>query len=205
MNDNQPTLQPSANQNTGDAAPPLTIRPARVEDAAAMARVHVDTWRTTYPGIVSAEHLANLSYERSEQRWREHLTNPGAQMDFTALTPSGEVVGIASGGPVREPLEHYDGELYGLYIRQAWQGGGLGRRMLTVMAQHLAGRGFQSMILWVLKDNLAARGFYEKLGGRLSGEEGVSIGGQQLLKVAYAWPDLQLLALLRGPRPILTE
>ena len=42
------------------------IRPATLEDAPAIARVHVDTWRTTYAGIVPDEHLAKLSYERSQ-------------------------------------------------------------------------------------------------------------------------------------------
>src|SRR5205809_105170 len=38
-----------------------TIRPARVEDAAGIAKVHIDSWRTTYKGMVPDEHLAGLS------------------------------------------------------------------------------------------------------------------------------------------------
>ena len=45
------------------------VRRARVEDAAEIARVHVDSWRTTYAGLVPADHLASLSYERFEQNW----------------------------------------------------------------------------------------------------------------------------------------
>jgi len=41
-----------------------------------MARVHVDTWRTTYTGIVPAEHLANLSYERCQAGWIQHISDP---------------------------------------------------------------------------------------------------------------------------------
>jgi len=158
-----------------------------------MARVHVDTWRTTYPGIIAASHLANLSYDRSERLWVEHLTNPGAEQAFVAVTPAGEVVGLASGGPLREPLEQYDAELVVIYIRQAYQGGGLGRRLVTAVAQDLASRGFQSLVIWVMKDNQAARGFYEKLSGRLAAEKPIHIGGEDLLEVAYVWPDLTLL------------
>ena len=52
------------------------IRPAQLDDALAMARVHVDTWRTSYVGIVPDEHLANLSYERCQANWIEHLSRP---------------------------------------------------------------------------------------------------------------------------------
>ena len=46
------------------------------------------------------------------------------------------------------------------------------------------------MILWVLKDNLKARAFYEAMGGVLIGEKMITIGGAELLEVAYGWPDL---------------
>ena len=43
------------------------IRVANVPDAAAIAKVHVDSWRTTYTGIVPDEYLAQLSYEQQGQ------------------------------------------------------------------------------------------------------------------------------------------
>ena len=172
----------------------VIIRPARVEDASGLACVHVDTWRSTYPGIIADAFLANLSYERSEVRWIETLTNPGALRVFTAATGAGEVVGFATGGPIREPLEQWDGELYALYIRQAFQGSGLGRRLVTTVAQDLASRGFASMVIWVMKDNHGARGFYEQLGGRLVGEKGIHIGEEDLLEVAYVWPDVSVFS-----------
>jgi hypothetical protein len=48
------------------------IRPAQPDDALAMARAHVDTWRTSYAGVVPDEHLANLSYERCQANWIEY-------------------------------------------------------------------------------------------------------------------------------------
>jgi hypothetical protein len=50
------------------------IRPAQVDDALAMARVHVGTYNLR--GHVPDEHLANLSYERCQASWIEHLSNP---------------------------------------------------------------------------------------------------------------------------------
>lgn len=39
----------------------MHIRKAAVEDAAAIAKVHVDSWRTTYKGIMPSDYLNSLS------------------------------------------------------------------------------------------------------------------------------------------------
>jgi len=39
------------------------IREATIDDATAIARVHIDAWRTTYATIVPNAHLAALSYD----------------------------------------------------------------------------------------------------------------------------------------------
>ncbi|MEW5872266.1 MAG: GNAT family N-acetyltransferase [Chloroflexota bacterium] len=167
----------------------LAIRPAQIDDARAMARVHVDTWRAAYVGIVSDEHLANLSYARCQAGWIEHLSDPQGELTFVAETQAGQIVALVSGGPLREPLEGFDGELYVLYVLPAFQGLGCGRLLVERLAGELARQGYSSLVIWVLKDNPACR-FYEKLGGRRNGEKVVEIGGEPLVDVAYVWPDL---------------
>jgi len=44
------------------SSPLLAIRPAKPEDASAIAKVHVDAWRETYLHIVPQEHLDKLTY-----------------------------------------------------------------------------------------------------------------------------------------------
>lgn len=51
----------------------MLIRPARMADADAIARVHVDSWRTTYPGIVPDDYLATMSYEQRSGVWQRIL------------------------------------------------------------------------------------------------------------------------------------
>jgi len=41
----------------------MRIREASVEDASAIARVAVDTWKTAYRGIIDDNYLNSLSYE----------------------------------------------------------------------------------------------------------------------------------------------
>lgn len=54
---------------------------------------------------------------------------------------------------------------------------------------YLVCRGYKLIVIWVLKENPACR-FYERLGGRLTAEKVIEIGGKQLVDVAYVWPDL---------------
>ena len=56
----------------------MTIRPAEVQDAAGIARVHVESWRSTYQGIFPESFLASLSVERRENYWREQLLRVNA-------------------------------------------------------------------------------------------------------------------------------
>ena len=166
------------------------IRPATIEDALAMAHVQVNTWRTTYAGIVSAEHLANLSYERCQASWIGHIQNQhGKEHIFVVEDQPGQIVAIASGGPLREALTSFDGELYVLYVLKSFQGMGYGKQLVTQVARTLISTGYRSMIIWVLKDNPACR-FYARLGGQPIAEKVVEIGGKQLIDVAYAWHDL---------------
>ena len=169
----------------------MRIRQATLDDIPGIARVHVDTWRTAYVDIVPAAHLAGLSYEQRESRWREILIPMGdLRCHFVAENDSGQIVGIATGGPERDGMPGYDGEIFGLYVLAAYQSQGIGRALLQTVAQRLAADRFKAMILWVLKDNLQARAFYETMGGAPAGEKMITIGGTELIEVAYGWPDL---------------
>ena len=168
----------------------MRIREATLDDVPGIARVHVDTWRTAYPGIVPAEHLAGLSYERSEARWREHAFREGSPNLVFVTEDAGHIVASASGGPERDGLPGYDGELYGLYVLAAYQRQGVGRALMLTVARRLVADGFKAMIIWVLKDNLKAQAFYEAMGGVPVSEKTITIGGAELIEVAYGWREL---------------
>ncbi|MCY4370896.1 MAG: hypothetical protein OXF41_16100 [bacterium] len=76
----------------------MRIREATEADIPSLARVHVDSWRSTYAGIVPDEYLSGLSYRDRESFWEAVLTTarPGIG-NFVAETPSGDVVGMAGG------------------------------------------------------------------------------------------------------------
>lgn len=168
----------------------MHIREADPADAPGLAVVHVDTWRTAYPGIVPAQLLAGLSYERSEARWREHFARISDRGFVYVAEDAGRIVGQTSGGAERDGMVGYDGELYGLYVLAMYQRQGVGRALMLTVARRLAADGFKTMLLWVLEQNVKARAFYEALGGVRVSQKSITIGGAELIDVAYGWPDL---------------
>lgn len=172
------------------------IRAARLEDAPGIARVHVDSWRTTYAGLVPADYLADLSYEKMEARRIQGLSNPHVRT-LVAETEDGRVVGFATGGPERSGDPEFRGELYAIYLLAEQQGRGLGRRLVERFAGELAELGFDSMLVWVLAENPARR-FYAAMGGEPVREQIITIGGARLPEIGFGWRSLGPLLQRRG-------
>ena len=178
----------------------MLVRKAARSDLDGLVRVHVDTWRTTYRGIVPDSYLDGLTYERTAKQWETVLAPGSGNHVFLAEDPAGAVVGFANGGPNRGNEEDYKAELYAIYVLQAHNRRGVGRSLLYTMAGNLLTEGLDSLITWALADNAPARRFYENLQGRLVSRRDTRIGGKSLAEVAYGWPDMREL-LLAVPSP----
>ena len=145
----------------------ITIREAVLADAAGIAQVHVESWRTTYPGIMPQEHLDALSVAEREQKWQRILSPGSADSTYTfvAETEDGEIVGFTEGGPDRSGGPGSQAEIYVIYLLKSQQGRGVGRRLLQTAARRLHAGGYSSLFLWVSALNRPACRFYEAVGG----------------------------------------
>ncbi len=180
----------------------MRIREAQTEDAGPIAKVHIDSWRTSYADLVPAAFLAGMSYQDREAAWVDTLVTRNPQTcNFVVETNEGEILGFAGGGPEREGDQIYPGELYYVYLLQQYQRRGLGQLLVAAVAQRLLADEFNSMLLWVLKDNHPARRFYESLGGELIGQkvQDITIGGAKFVEVAYGWKDISVLTEVKAP------
>ena len=165
----------------------MKIRAAAPEDAPAIARVHVASWRAIYRGIVSQAFLDAIDEQLRAQMWRNAFENTPTVKIAVAET-EGAVCGFASGGPLRKAISLYDAELYAIYLHPASMRQGLGRALFKFIADQLAADGMKHLLVWTLRDN-PSKGFYERLGGTLVAEEPHEVGGQTLASVAYGWPE----------------
>jgi GNAT superfamily N-acetyltransferase len=173
----------------------MRIRIATREDIPGIAKVHVDSWRTTYPGIVPDDFLAALSYERSAETWHWIFECAKTDGNFTYVAEDspGSIAGFANGGTERTRDPFYKGELNAIYILQQHQGKGIGRRLVHEVARMLRQTGVDSMLVWALVDNHACR-FYERLGGRKIREKTMEIGGRDCPEAAYGWPSISAIS-----------
>lgn len=162
----------------------LVIRGARATDVCAIARVHVQSWREAYRGLLPQPYLDQLSVAAHERQW--HRTFGDGGWAFVAEWER-RIVGFASGGLSRGRRD-VNGELYLLYVLRAHHGQGIGRALFDACHLELARRGHYGLLVWVLADNDARR-FYERLGGEPAGEAKVAVAGRQLRELAFVWPD----------------
>jgi ribosomal protein S18 acetylase RimI-like enzyme len=167
----------------------LNIRPATINDAPAIARVHVASWRTTYRDVLPEEFLASLSEGGYSDRWKR-VIGEGATRVYVA-DDEDDVVGFASGGRERAGEGGYKGELYAIYVVDASQRRGFGRELVRAVVGGLRELGLEDMIIWVLRDNRAARAFYERLGGVFVRSQPITIGPATLEEVSYGWRRLE--------------
>jgi ribosomal protein S18 acetylase RimI-like enzyme len=166
----------------------ISIRRAKENDTAAIARIHIDMWRVAYDEILSPDFLRSLSYSRSKSQWQSVLERH-ANVLYVADSPHDGVVGFAAGGAERTRAFNVDGELMALYVLTSAHGRGAGSGLTRAVAQDLHENGRNGMVVWVLADN-SARRFYEHLGARETLRSPMSLAGTTVERVAYVWDDL---------------
>ena len=115
------------------------MRRATVQDAVAIAHIHVDTWQTTYKGIIADEFLSNLSYERRQQMWEDAIKDPKNPPRVFVAEEDGQTIGFAACGPARVEKE-FAGELYAIKVKQSSQEKAVGRMLAGSAASDLKSR-----------------------------------------------------------------
>ena len=167
-----------------------TIRNAEARDVDAIARVHVATWRSTYPGLVPDTILVGMSEQRHTEMWRRSVAEPRGDVVIVADHPRDGVVGFASCGALRGSNLPFAGEVYTLYVQQDHQGRGLGRRLLARCFGALLERAYPTAIVWVLATN-PSRFFYRAMGGEPVADRTEALWGVLMDESAYGWRDLR--------------
>lgn len=170
----------------------FTLRPATPDDAHGIARVHIESWKTTYRGIMPDSVIDNLdnTVERRKAHW-EQVATKGESIIFVAEQDE-QIVGFVSGGKLQDEVKGYDLELYTLYLLESAQGQGIGKALFEVLVKTAHEQSYKSLVLWVLDAN-NSKGFYEHLGGKLVAESTWQAKDRLLKKLAYGWANLSNL------------
>lgn len=182
---------------------PVVIRPLQVADADAVARLHANSWRRAYRGMLTDAYLdGDLEAERRAV-WAERLARADIGHGWIAEA-DGDPVGFVY---VRHERDAPWGvHIDNLHVVVAHQGLGVGRRLLHTVGQwgsaHAAGEGVH---LWVIAANHAARGFYARVGGaEVEVTDRAAGDGTTLPEYRVAWPSpaaLMQAKAVRAPAP----
>jgi ribosomal protein S18 acetylase RimI-like enzyme len=137
----------------------LSLRPARPDDAAGVAAVHVRSWQVGYRGLLPDDYLGGLRPEDRMGRYTFGSTDP--DVPWTTVAVQNDVIcGFATTGPGRDDDAGDAGELLALYVDPGSWGGGVGRRLMAEARAQLVRRRFTEGVLWVLVGNERAQRFY---------------------------------------------
>ena len=165
----------------------MIIREASLYDVKGIAKVHVDSWRTTYKNIIPDDFLNNLSYERREQLWTNSIPNGNV---FVAENELGQIVGFSSGGKERSgKYKDYKGELSSIYILKEFQGKDIGKLLAKPVLEKIVELRLNTMLVFVLEEN-ESKLFYEALGGKVIDKVEVEIAGKKLNELVYGWDNV---------------
>ena len=175
----------------------MNFRLATIEDIQEIARVKVDTWRTTYQAIFPADVLQNLSYKENEIRWRQRFEDRDiGWVIYVAENDSNKIIGFSMGNLLQSNsslnvpgLNNYVGELMAIYVLQEHQRKHIGLKLVKLIVEHLLENDIRSMVVWVLKGNPNCK-FYDILGGNYVGQKMIEIAAINYVEIAYGWKDI---------------
>ncbi len=172
----------------------VSLRAAMVVDATAIAKVRVDSWRATYRGVIPDAYLDGMKVEASAALWTRVLDAASPNTSVFVAERDGDVIGFAAGKRLEEEKFGLNTELAAIYLQPDAQRAGIGRRMVSMVADAHQLQGANGLLVWVLAQNKAARQFYERLGAELLIEQTFKWDELDLVEAGYGWRDLNALA-----------
>lgn len=162
----------------------VSIVQAKPTDTDDIARIHHNAWQESYKGIIDQDYLDALRYEDFLARRHQILSAPQTHsLHLIAQCP--QCIGFCDAGASRTP--EYKGEIYAIYITDAYKKLGIGTLLMKQASEHLAQKDLFPFIAWVLADNTQACHFYEKLGGISVLQKTEKIGDRAYVEKAYAF------------------
>ena len=175
------------------------IRPAIIGDAAVMAQINIDSWKSTYAGLIAQHILDTMNYEQYVAKWQNILDpqNDARRCVFVAEVGNIVVGYVTAGAAIKEDSE-YPAELSALYLLREYHGIGIGKALFLSALKELHHRGYESFALYVLKDNMIGRSFYDRFYPDEILDKEITIEGGRYCDLLYGWRSIKNLLQLHS-------
>ncbi|MBO1337481.1 GNAT family N-acetyltransferase [Streptomyces sp. VRA16 Mangrove soil] len=146
--------------------PAPSLRPARPDDAEAIAQLHAASWRLHYRGAYSDAYLDGDVLTDRRAVWTARLAEASRSRAETVTYVVEDGAGVI--GFVHAVVDHdprWGSLIDNLHVTNDRRGSGLGTLLLARAAEAVVQRAAEpSLYLWVQEQNTAARGFYRARG-----------------------------------------
>jgi len=182
----------------------VSVRPARVEDVPAIARVQVGTWRTAYADLLPASVLDAATVERAQAEWEAAVASPPSPAHRVLVAVDGtELVGFAAFGPAdpgEDDADGPDGQIHALLVEPRWGRRGHGSRLLAATVDLMREAGVARALVWVVEGDPASTRFYASAGWERDGWVRTLEDGGRIVREAR-----HHVSLGDGPQETVTE
>lgn len=170
----------------------IVLREAVAADAAAIAALHVASWRDAYASILDPDFLAGPIEADRFSLWDARLRGaPSAPWVQIAQTEAGAMAGFICAYPGADV--RWGSLIDNLHVLPAMRGRRIGEQLLRAAAAQLDDRQVGGGLhLWVFEANEAGLRFYQRMGGRVVERDRSQIpaaDGKTVLRVH--WETLQ--------------
>ena len=165
----------------------IRFRPALLTDVEPIARLHAESWRLTYRGILRDEFLDSDVVPERIATWERRLCSNNPDQFIMIAEQAQGLLGFVCVYAREDPV--WGSLVDNLHVQQESKGQGIGTQLMYAAAdwleQHHPTTG---VYLWAMKANHPAHRFYERLGAIQQGEElRENPGGGSAQNLRYIW------------------
>ncbi|MFM7025782.1 MAG: N-acetyltransferase family protein [Limnohabitans sp.] len=162
------------------------IRYARLEDAAAVANLHLIASRTLHEGVVPDAHWQTTPPAQRVAFWKEAIEYGEPQV--MVATQGGEIVGFAGFDRSRDPKsKNTTGELWAMYVDPDHLGQGVGLALWDAAREGLQDEGCTEVTVWVPLSSTRALAFFDAAGFKreMNTARTVPMGGVRVEEIRF--------------------
>ena len=172
----------------------MILREANLNDLSNIAKLHTQSWRENYSGVLSAEYLNEDVVSDRNKVWTERLTTPSANQYVLIAENNDDFCGFVCVFGAKH--SKYGSIVDNLHVNSKIKGQGIGTKLLISAAKWaVTNYKDHELYLEVLENNKSAIGFYESLGGRkIDSAFWHTPCGNEVTEFIYSWGSPELLA-----------
>jgi GNAT superfamily N-acetyltransferase len=186
----------------------VSVRPARPGDAAEIARIQIETWRTAYSAILPTAVLDALTVDTAAPAWQHAVTAaPSPRHHVLVAAEQQWLVGFVALGPA-EDLQPEDTDpestvaLGPLLVEPRWGRRGHGSRLLAAAVDHARADAMARAIAWIPERDTVSREFLIGAGWAPDGLVRALDTGAGELREVRLHTSLQPSPAGDGPHPV---